>query len=73
MSRLFYNRNLTLNRLFWFFQHYFSDAPLPTLENLFLLVVSMLALDCFRSVRFAWIHIISRFTDKSINFPAASS
>ena len=67
MSRLFYNRNSTLNRLFRFFECYFSDATLPTMENLFLLVVSMLALDCFHSVRFAWIHIISRFTNKSLN------
>ncbi len=67
MSRLFYNRNSTLNRLFRFFDNYFLDATLPSLENLFLLVVSMLALDCFHSIRFAWIHIISRLTNKSLN------
>lgn len=67
MSRLLYIRNSTLNRLFRFFQDYFLDATLPSLYNLFFLVISMLALDCFHSVRFAWIHIISRFTDKSLN------
>lgn len=37
------------------------------MENLFLLVLSMLALDCFHSIRFAWHHLISRFTSKSLN------
>ena len=64
MSRLFYNRNHTFCRLFWFFRNYFQDASLPTAENLFLLTVSMLALESFRS---AWIHIISKLTGKSLN------
>jgi len=67
MSRLFYNRNRTFNKLFWFFWDYFQDASMPTAENLFLLVISMLALEAFRSVRFAWGHIISRLTGKSLN------
>lgn len=67
MLHLFYNRNHTLNRLFWFFWNYFQNASMPTAENLFLLVISMLALESFRSIRFAWIHIISKFTDKSLN------
>lgn len=67
MSRLFYNRNHTFNKLFWFFWNYFQDASIPTAENLFLLAVSMLALDSFRSIRFAWVHIISRLTGKSLN------
>lgn len=40
---------------------------MPTAENLFLLVISMLALESFRSIRFAWLHIISRITGKSLN------
>ncbi len=67
MLRLFYNRNHTFNKLFWFFWNYFQDASMPTAENLFLLVISMLALESFRSIRFAWRHIISRLTDKSLN------
>ncbi len=67
MSRLFYNRNHTFNKLFWFFWNYFQDASIPTAENLFLLAISMLALESFRSVRFAWLHIISRLTAKSLN------
>lgn len=67
MLRLFYNRNHTFNKLFWFFWNYFQDASMPTAENLFLLVISMLALESFRSIRFAWIHIISRLTGESLN------
>lgn len=67
MLRLFYNRNPTLKSLFWFFWHYFQTASMPTAENLFLLAVSMLALESFRSVRFAWRHVISRLTGKSLN------
>ena len=67
MSRLFYNRNHTFNKLFWFLGNYFQDASMPTAENLFLLVISMLALEAFRSIRFAWLHIISRLTGKSLN------
>jgi len=39
---------------------------MPTAENLFLLVISMLALESFRSIRFAWKHIF-KLTDKSLN------
>ncbi len=67
MSHLFYNRNRTFNRLFWFFWNYFQDASMPTAGNLFLLVISMPALESFRSIRFAWKRIISRLTDKSLN------
>lgn len=67
MSRLFYNRNHTFNKLFWFFWNYFQDASIPTAENLFLLTISMLALDSFRSIRFAWLHVISRLSGKSLN------
>ena len=67
MSRLLYNKCSVLKRLFWFFQNYFRTAAIPTMENLFLLAVSMLALDTFHSVRYAWMHIISKFTKKSLN------
>lgn len=60
MSRLFYNRNHTFSKLFWYFRNYFENATLPTAENLFLLTISMLALESFRSVRFAWSYIISK-------------
>lgn len=67
MSCLFYNRNHTFSKLFWYFRNYFKDATLPTAGNLFLLIISMLALESFRSIRFAWLHIISKITKKSLN------
>lgn len=67
MSRLFYNRNHTFSKLFWFFWNYFQDASIPTAENLFLITISMLALESFRSIRYAWLHIISKLTGKSLN------
>ncbi len=69
MSRLLYNRKSTCESLFWYFQHYFqaADATVPAIENLFLLALSMLALDCFHSVRYAWAHIMSKFSDKTLN------
>ena len=67
MSRLFYNRNHTFSKLFWFFRNYFQDASIPTAENLFLLTISMLALESFRSIRYTWLHIISRLTGKLLN------
>lgn len=69
MSRLLYNRKSTCESLFWYFQHYFQAAyaTVPAMENLFLLTLSMLALDSFHSVRFAWMHIMSRFSGRSLN------
>ena len=67
MSRLLYSRYPVLNKLFWFFQHYFKDATIPTMENLFLVVVSILVLDTFHSVRYAWMHVISKLSGKSLN------
>lgn len=67
MSRLLYNRNPTFSKLFWYFRNYFQDATLPTAENLFLLVISILALESFRSIHFAWLHIITKLINKSLN------
>jgi len=46
-------KNSVLDRLKSYFDEYFSDAAKPTAKNLFLIVVSVLTLDSFRSVRFA--------------------
>ena len=67
MSRLLYNRNPTFSKLFWYFRNYFQDATLPTAENLFLLVISILALESFRSIHFAWLHIMTKLINKSLN------
>lgn len=60
-------KNSVLDRLKSYFDEYFSDATKPTAKNLFLIVVSILALDVFRSVRFAHRHVLSRLSDTSLN------
>ncbi len=45
----------------------FRNATKPTARNLFLIVVSILALDIFRSVRFAHRHVLSKLSDTSLN------
>ena len=67
MYRLLYLKNSVFNRLFLYFQDYFSNASKPTACNLFLLVISILTLDIFRSVRFAHSHVISRLSGTSLN------
>ena len=60
-------KNSVLDRLKSYFDEYFSGATRPTARNLFLIVVSILALDIFRSVRFAHRHVLSRLSDTSLN------
>ena len=60
-------KNSVLDRLKSYFNEYFSDATKPTARNLFLIVVSILALDIFRSVRFAHRHVLSKLSDTSLN------
>ena len=60
-------KNSVLDRLKSYFDEYFSDATKPTARNLFLIVVSILALDIFRSVRFAHRHVLSKLSDTSLN------
>ncbi len=60
-------KNSILDRLKNYFNEYFSDATKPTARNLFLIVVSILALDIFRSVRFAHRHVLSKLSDTSLN------
>jgi hypothetical protein len=60
-------KNSVLDRLKFYFDEYFSDATKPTAGNLFLIVVSVLTLDIFRSVRFAHRHVFSKLSDTSLN------
>lgn len=56
-----------MDRLNAYFCEYFSDATKPTARNLFLLVVTILTLDTFRSVRFAHGHVLSKLANTSLN------
>jgi len=60
-------KNSVLDRLKSYFDEYFSDATKPTARNLFLIVVSILTLDIFRSVRFAHRHVLSKLSGTSLN------
>ncbi len=60
-------KNSVLDRLKSYFDEYFSDATKPTDRNLFLIAVSILALDIFRSVRFAHSHVLSKLSGTSLN------
>lgn len=67
MYRLLYLKNSILNRLNIYFNEYFSDATKPTARNLFLLIVTILTLDTFRSVRFAHRRTLSKLAAASLN------
>ena len=60
-------KNSVLDRLKSYFDEYFSDATKPTARNLSLITVSILALDIFRSVRFAHRHVLTKLSDTSLN------
>ncbi len=60
-------KNSVLDRLKSYFDEYFQDATKPTAKNLFLIIVSILALDIFRSVRFAHRHVLSKLSDTLLN------
>ena len=60
-------KNSVLDRLESYFDEYFLDATRPIARNLFLIVVSILVLDIFRSVRFAHRHVLSKLSDTSLN------
>ncbi len=60
-------KNSVLDRLKSYFDEYFPNATKPTARNLFLIVVSILTLDIFRSVRFAHRHVLSKLSDTSLN------
>ncbi len=60
-------KNSVPDRLKSYFNEYFSNATKPTSRNLFLIIVSILALDIFRSVRFAHRNVLSKLSDTSLN------
>lgn len=60
-------KNSVLDRLKSYFDEYFLDATKPTARNLFLIIVSILALDIFRSVRFAHRHVLTKLSGTSLN------
>ena len=66
-SNLLYNEKNLIARLYRYFYTYFENFSVPTIETLFLLVLSMLALESADSVRFLYRHFLSGITEKSLN------
>ena len=66
-SDLLYNEKNLIARLYRYFYAYFETFSVPTIETLFLLVLSMLALESADSIRFLYQHFLSGITEKSLN------
>ncbi len=56
-----------IGRLFCYFSAYFKSASAPTAESLFLLLLSILALESANSIRCLYQHFLSKVTTKSLN------
>ena len=66
-SDLFYNENNLIGRLYRYFYIYFKTFSTPTIETLFLLVLSILAMESAVSIRSLYRHFLSGITKKSLN------
>ncbi len=64
---LLYHKNSVIGILNQYFSLYFQNFSTGTAETLFLFVLSMLAVESARSVRYLYVHFISKITNKSIN------
>ncbi len=60
-------KNSVLDSLRFYLDGCFSDATEPTARDLLLIVVSILALDIFRSVRSAHRHVFSKLSETLLN------
>lgn len=66
-SNLLYNENNCIGRLYRYFYAYFKTFSAPTIETLFLLVLSILAMESADSIRSLYKHFLSGITEKSLN------
>ena len=66
-SDLLYNKKNLIGRLYRYFSAYFETFSAPTIETLFLLVLSILVLESADSIRFLYQHFIYGITEKSLN------
>ena len=62
-----YNEKTLMGRLRRYFLIYFETFSVPTADTLFLLILSILALESAHSIRFLYHHFLSRITEKSLN------
>ena len=66
-TTLLYDDKHIIGRLYRYFYVYFSAFSLPTAESLFLLVLSILAMESAGSIRSLYRHFLSGITFKSLN------
>ena len=62
-----YNEKTLIGRLHQYFLIYFETFSVPTADTLFLLILSILALESAHSIRFLYQHFLSGVTEKSLN------
>lgn len=62
-----YSKDNMIGRLHQYFFTYFETFSAPTAETLFLLVLSILAMESAHSIRFLYRHFLSGITEKSLN------
>lgn len=65
--KLIIQRNNIIGRFYRYFFAYFKTFSAPTIETLFLLVLSILAMESADSIRFLYKHFLSGITEKSLN------
>lgn len=66
-TNLLYNEKNIIGRLYRYFYIYFRMFSVPTIETLFLLVLSILAIESADSIRTLYRHFLSGITEKSLN------
>jgi hypothetical protein len=62
-TKALYNEKTLIGRL----HQYFETFSVPTADTLFLLILSILALESSHSIRFLYQHFLSGITAKSLN------
>ena len=65
-KKTLYNEKTLIGRLHQYFLIYFEIFSVPTADTLFLLILSILALESARSIRFLYEHFLSGITEKSL-------
>lgn len=67
MPKLLYNKNSLIGRLKNYFYLYFENLAVGTAENLFLFILSAIALESVHSVRFLYSHFLKSVSKKTLN------
>ena len=66
-AKTLYSEKTLIGRLQQYFLIYFETFSVPTADTLFLLILSILALESAHSIRFLYQHFLSGITEKSLN------